>query len=75
MWVGRYSVYFLTSTSVIFQGGSKLLLIGPWTKVSSTYTCVIDGEPVQTTLLQPGVLRCYTPGQLHVVMLEFKQKA
>lgn len=43
------------------EGGSKLLLIGPWTKVSSTYTCVIDGEPVQTTLLQPGVLRCYTP--------------
>ncbi|XP_062592627.1 calmodulin-binding transcription activator 1-like [Saccostrea cucullata] len=43
------------------EGGSKLLLIGPWTKVSSTYTCVIDNEPVQTTLLQPGVLRCYTP--------------
>ncbi|XP_048728854.1 calmodulin-binding transcription activator 1-like isoform X3 [Ostrea edulis] len=43
------------------EGGSKLLVIGPWTKVSSTYTCVIDGEPVQTTLLQPGVLRCYTP--------------
>ena len=49
---------------ILFQGGTKLLLIGPWTKVSSTYTCVIDGEPVQTSLLQPGVLRCYTPGKI-----------
>ncbi|KAK3105426.1 hypothetical protein FSP39_025027 [Pinctada imbricata] len=43
------------------EGGSKLLVVGPWFNLTSQYTCVIAGNPVPTTCIQPGVLRCYTP--------------
>lgn len=39
-----------------------MLLIGNWCSASSEYICMFDGKAVPTKLVQPGVLRCYTPG-------------
>ncbi|XP_070207507.1 calmodulin-binding transcription activator 2-like isoform X2 [Littorina saxatilis] len=43
------------------EGNIKILVAGPWCSMSAVYTCVFDGKHVAATLLQPGVLRCFTP--------------
>ncbi|XP_076087484.1 calmodulin-binding transcription activator 2-like isoform X1 [Mytilus galloprovincialis] len=43
------------------QGGEKVLVVGPWCSLSSHYLCLFDSKPVPTTLIQPGVLRCFSP--------------
>lgn len=55
-------------------GGVKVLITGPWTNVenaqtnstynkaiSPMYTVLFDSVPVLTTLVQSGVLRCFSP--------------
>lgn len=42
------------------EGGIKVLVTGPWSS-SSSYTVLFDSLPVQTILVQEGVLRCYCP--------------
>ncbi len=48
--------------SSIFQGGVKVLITGSWQEDSSSYTCLFDQISVPASLIQPGVLRCYCPG-------------
>ncbi|PRD35183.1 UNVERIFIED_CONTAM: Calmodulin-binding transcription activator 2 [Trichonephila clavipes] len=43
------------------EGGVKVLVTGPWYSSSSPYTILFDGVSVPTTLVQSGVLRCYSP--------------
>ncbi|XP_023344878.1 calmodulin-binding transcription activator 2 isoform X5 [Eurytemora carolleeae] len=43
------------------DGQEKVLITGPWYSQSSVYQILFDGEPVPTTLVQSGVLRCYCP--------------
>ncbi|KAL8587315.1 hypothetical protein ACOMHN_045562 [Nucella lapillus] len=40
---------------------TKILVAGPWCNQSALYTCVFDGKHVASSLVQPGVLRCFTP--------------
>ncbi|XP_076451684.1 calmodulin-binding transcription activator 2-like [Babylonia areolata] len=40
---------------------TKVLVAGPWCNQSAIYTCVFDGKHVAASLVQPGVLRCFTP--------------
>ncbi|XP_050414412.2 calmodulin-binding transcription activator 1 [Patella vulgata] len=42
-------------------GGTKVLVTGPWYSSSSAYSCLFDGKSVPATLVQFGVLRCFTP--------------
>ncbi|KAK2710391.1 calmodulin-binding transcription activator 1-like isoform X2 [Artemia franciscana] len=42
------------------EGGCKVLVAGPWLKTDSSYAIMIDGQSLATTVVQPGVLRCYT---------------
>lgn len=44
------------------QGGVKVLITGPWLESSSEYSCLFDHISVPAALIQPGVLRCYCPG-------------
>ena len=46
----------------MFQGDEKVLVTGPWYSQSADYQILFDGCGVATTLVQSGVLRCYTPG-------------
>ncbi|KAJ4431083.1 hypothetical protein ANN_19678 [Periplaneta americana] len=46
---------------LLFQGGVKVLVTGPWYSTTSPYTVLFDTFPVPTTLVQSGVLRCYCP--------------
>ena len=48
---------------IIFQAEEKILVTGPWYSQTSPYQILFDGIPVQTTLVQSGVLRCFCPGQ------------
>lgn len=43
------------------DGGVKVLVTGPWKSTTSSYTVLFDSFPVQTTVVQEGVLRCYCP--------------
>lgn len=46
----------------VSQGGVKVLITGPWLESSSEYSCLFDHISVPAALIQPGVLRCYCPG-------------
>ena len=55
----------LNDVTLIFwclQSNTKVLVAGPWCNVTAVYTCVFDDKHVAATLIQPGVLRCFTPG-------------
>ncbi|XP_044856396.1 calmodulin-binding transcription activator 2 isoform X1 [Mauremys mutica] len=43
------------------EGGVKVLITGPWTEETDSYTCLFDRLPVPAALIQSGVLRCYCP--------------
>ncbi|RWS29549.1 calmodulin-binding transcription activator-like protein [Leptotrombidium deliense] len=43
------------------EGGMKILVTGPWFSPSHLYSIVIDGVFMQTSMVQSGVLRCYSP--------------
>lgn len=45
------------------QGGVKVLITGPWQEAGSNYSCLFDSASVPASLIQPGVLRCYCPGE------------
>ncbi|ELT99886.1 hypothetical protein CAPTEDRAFT_124215 [Capitella teleta] len=44
------------------EGGTKVLVTGPWYSTTSPYTVLFDGISVPGTLVQSGVLRCFCPG-------------
>lgn len=46
------------------DGQTKVLVTGPWHANMGTYAVLLDGKMVATTLVQPGVLRCFVPGHL-----------
>lgn len=48
----------------MLQGGVKVLITGPWLESSSEYSCLFDHISVPAALIQPGVLRCYCPGDV-----------
>lgn len=48
------------------QGGVKVLITGPWQEASNNYSCLFDQISVPASLIQPGVLRCYCPGEAAV---------
>lgn len=50
------------------EGGVKVLVTGPWHS-AGPYTVLFDTFPVPTTLVQSGVLRCYCPGILFIIIL------
>lgn len=41
----------------------KVLITGPWQEASNNYSCRFDQISVPASLIQPGVLRCYCPGE------------
>jgi hypothetical protein len=41
----------------------KVLITGPWQEASNNYSCLFDQISVPASLIQPGVLRCYCPGE------------
>lgn len=43
-----------------------MLITGPWQEASSNYSCLFDQISVPASLIQPGVLRCYCPGETGV---------
>ncbi|KAK7481432.1 hypothetical protein BaRGS_00027388 [Batillaria attramentaria] len=43
------------------EGNTKILVAGPWCNPRAAYTCVFNGKHVSATLVQAGVLRCFTP--------------
>ncbi|CAM5139072.1 unnamed protein product [Natator depressus] len=43
------------------EGGVKVLITGPWTEETDSYTCLFDRVAVPAALIQSGVLRCYCP--------------
>ncbi|TFJ98476.1 intercellular adhesion molecule 5-like [Platysternon megacephalum] len=43
------------------EGGVKVLITGPWTEETDSYTCLFDRLAVPAALIQSGVLRCYCP--------------
>lgn len=43
------------------EGGMKVLVAGPWTSPSLQYSIIFDGMSVPTSLVQNGVLRCFSP--------------
>lgn len=45
------------------EGGTKVLVTGPWLTASSNYYCLFDDKSIAATLVQPGVLRCFAPGK------------
>lgn len=50
-------------SSLSLQGGVKVLITGPWQEASNNYSCLFDQISVPASLIQPGVLRCYCPGE------------
>ena len=44
-----------------WQGGTKVLVTGPWCEPASKYAVHFDNDAVPATMVQSGVLRCYTP--------------
>lgn len=50
-------------SSLFLQGGVKVLITGPWQEASNNYSCLFDQISVPASLIQPGVLRCYCPGE------------
>lgn len=44
------------------EGGTKVLVTGPWYSTTSPYTVMFDDIPVEAVLVQSGVLRSYCPG-------------
>jgi len=44
------------------EGGVKILVTGPWYSTTSPYTVLFGDISVQATLVQSGVLRCFSPG-------------
>ena len=48
------------------QGGDKVLVTGPWYAANSSYSVIFGTQSVPATLLQSGVLRCFSPGKLIV---------
>lgn len=50
------------------QGGVKVLITGPWQEASNNYSCLFDQISVPASLIQPGVLRCYCPGEEAVLI-------
>ncbi|XP_052821053.1 calmodulin-binding transcription activator 2-like isoform X2 [Mya arenaria] len=44
------------------EGQTKLLVTGPWHANTGRYSVLMDGKVLATTLVQPGVLRCFVPG-------------
>ena len=46
------------------EGGTKMLVTGPWYSTKSSYTVLFNGLSVNAKLIQSGVLRCYTPGKI-----------
>ncbi len=40
-----------------------MLVTGPWYSTISPYSVLFDDVSVPATLIQRGVLRCYTPGK------------
>lgn len=49
----------------------KVLITGPWLESSSEYSCLFDHISVPAALIQPGVLRCYCPGNTPACMSHF----
>ena len=47
---------------VLYQGGVKILVTGPWHSTQDVYSCIFDQTNVPAALVQTGVLRCYSPG-------------
>lgn len=43
------------------EGGMKVLVAGPWYSSAVNYSISFDGISVPTSLVQNGVLRCYSP--------------
>ncbi|XP_048258670.1 calmodulin-binding transcription activator 2-like [Haliotis rufescens] len=43
------------------DGGTKILVTGPWFSTSTSYSVVFNSKTVPATLVQAGVLRCFTP--------------
>ncbi|XP_053379115.1 calmodulin-binding transcription activator 1-like isoform X2 [Mercenaria mercenaria] len=43
------------------EGQTKVLVTGPWHSNMGNYTVLLDGKIIATTLVQPGVLRCFVP--------------
>lgn len=43
------------------EGGMKVLVAGPWTSQTLHYNVFFDGMSVPTSLVQNGVLRCFSP--------------
>ena len=52
----------LLLAKIVFQGEEKVLVTGPWYSQTSRYQILFDSDPVPTTLVQSGVLRCFSPG-------------
>ncbi|KAL4220816.1 transcription by RNA polymerase II [Mactra antiquata] len=44
------------------EGQTKVLVTGPWHSNMGNYSVLLDGKIIATTLVQPGVLRCFVPG-------------
>lgn len=58
------------------EGGVKVLITGPWTEETDSYTCLFDRLPVPAALIQSGVLRCYCPAhEAGVVALQVARDA
>ncbi|XP_064641860.1 calmodulin-binding transcription activator 2-like isoform X4 [Lineus longissimus] len=43
------------------EGGTKVLITGPWYDSSASYGCTFDGVLVSAQFIQSGVLRCVCP--------------
>lgn len=43
------------------EGKTKVLVLGRWTHLDGSYTCLFGGCIVPGTLIQSGVLRCFCP--------------
>lgn len=54
---------FISVSLCPLQGGVKVLITGPWQEASNNYSCLFDQISVPASLIQPGVLRCYCPGE------------
>ena len=68
IWKSFYKIFFpKTFLSFFFQsyiGGIKVLVAGPWyndPNSNNHYSILFDSIPVQTELIQNGLLRCFSP--------------
>ncbi|KAI1309441.1 Calmodulin-binding transcription activator 1 [Halotydeus destructor] len=43
------------------EGGVKVLVAGPWNQSTGQYSILFDGITVPSSLVQHGVLRCFSP--------------